>query len=256
LGILICATLCAPVLAEEQPAWSKKNDQWFESVPPGSTLRVNNPFGNIHARFGGYQGRLELLATSQRIDHDQPALVVRRLSHDRGLDVTVEAEGEIAEGKPYRDRVDLVVFVPLGIRLEAQTLDDLIEIKGVKSDASVTTLTGDVRVRSVVGSVEVTTDRGNVSVALSSDVTERPQSVSSKTGSIEVYISEDADMDVSIETSGDITTDFSLAIEHRRLEEPDKHATARIGDGGDKLSLISKRGSVRLMRLPADPARD
>jgi hypothetical protein len=57
-------------------------------------------------------------------------------------------------------------------------------------------------------------------------------------------------MKVAIATSGEISTDFSLTIDHRRFEEPGKQAVAIIGDGGPQLSLYSKRGRVRLLRLP------
>jgi hypothetical protein len=73
--------------------------------------------------------------------------------------------------------------------------------------------------------------------------------MTTETGEIEVYLWEDADLDVRIATSGEISTDFSIDIEHRRFEEPGKHAVATVGKGGAELALRSKRGPVRLLRL-------
>ena len=49
-----------------------------------------------------------------------------------------------------------------------------------------------------------------------------------------------------------MTTDYSIKIEHRRFEEPGKRAAADIGGGGPPVTLYSKRGKLRLMRLQKD----
>ena len=52
--------------------WEKKTEQWFEPVETGQTVRVVNRYGNIYARFGGYENRMELLATVQTLDPERP----------------------------------------------------------------------------------------------------------------------------------------------------------------------------------------
>ena len=49
--------------------------------------------------------------------------------------------------------------------------------------------------------------------------------------------------------SGAFSTDFSLEVEHRDAEEPNKTATASIGEGGPMLKMTSKRGDLALRRL-------
>ena len=169
---------------------------------------------------------------------------------DSGLEITTaRAEGEAG-------RVDLVVFVPVGLSLDAEAENDNIEIKGVRGDVVASSRTGDIRIRSVQGRVRAKTVRGQISVALVTDATRESQSCITETGDIEVYLREDANAEVRIATSGEISTDFSLNIEHRRLEEPSKHATAVVGDGGNELELSSKRGRVRLLLLPSDSRPD
>ena len=258
--LAIFATLSAPFVAQNESAetdaaawenWEKKTEQWFEPVETGQTVRVVNRYGNIYARFGGYENRMELLATVQTLDPERPDLEVRRTpTDDGGLDVSVEDPAPNSSGK--RGRIDLVVFVPEGIALQAETEGDLIEVKGLHGDVHVRTVTGDVRIREVDGRVNVTTDRGEVSVALESAVTLQPQELVSRTGNIELHVWEDADFDVDLRTSGQITTDFSLQIEHRRFEEPGKIATTVIGEGGPRLAVSSKRGQIKLLRLIRD----
>lgn len=234
--------------------WEKKSYQWFETVGPGGRVRVENPYGNIYARFGGYENRMEILATEQRLDAGLPPLEVARLPVEAGLDVIVRPEPSEEPGaeqpQERRDRVDLVLFVPLGVALEAETREDRIEVKGLKSDLSAASISGDIWIRSIQGRVRARTARGHLTAMLESGVTKEPQELSTETGEIEVHLWEDADLQVEIATSGEISTDFSLEIEHRRFEEPGKIARAKVGAGTAALSLKSKRGRVRLLRMP------
>lgn len=250
------------------PGWTKETLQWFVDVEEGSALRVTNPFGNVYARFGGYEPRVELLATVQRIDRDLPPLEVRRDDSGPGLVVTVArqaagaagdagnaggagaAEGDASRDPRGRDRIDLVVFVPLGVAFDVTTRDGDVQAKGVRSDVTVTSETGDIRLRSIRGHVQATSDRGDIAVSLENATTDKPQRLATVTGDIEVYLWEDAAYDVRAATSGEISTDFSMDIEHRRFEEPGKHATALVGGGGPRLELWSRRGRVKLLRSP------
>lgn len=227
----------------------KDSTQWFETVEPGQTVRVVNLFGDVYARFGGYESKVEILATSQRLEASLPELEVRFDRGDHGLDITVGFAGEVDEGTETRDRIDLVVFIPEGVSLEARTGDGLIDIKKLKGDVLASSLKGDLRVHSVAGRVSAKTARGDITATLATGATTERQDLTTQTGDIEVWLWEDADMNVSLATSGEISTDFSLEIEHLRFEEPSKHAVAVVGRGGPELTLRSKQGRVRLLRL-------
>ena len=227
--------------------WKKESAQWFETIRPGATIRIVNPVGGVYARFGGYENRVELLSTTQRQETD-PGPVVSSSPTESGLDVVVRPGPARDPGSPP-SRVDLVVFVPLGASLDAQTEDDQIQIKGVKGNVIASSGTGDVWIRAVEGSVRAKSARGDLSVALETGATRESQDFTTETGNIEVHLWEDADLAVRIATSGEISTDFSLQIEHLRGEEPGKRAVAVVGDGGPELILNSKRGRVSLLRL-------
>jgi hypothetical protein len=262
-GLPFAVILCffvAPILAESpqvDDSWQKNSHQWFEKVPPGGRVLVDNRYGNIYARFGGYEHEVEILATIQRIDTVLPELEVRRERSESGLDLIVrpapakETGGEPSSSASERnDRVDLVIFVPLDSALDARTADGRIEVKGVKGDLEAQSVKGDLWIRGVEGSVNAHTDRGQITATLETGVTAEPQKISTVTGEIEVHLWEDANTDVKVSTSGVISTDFSIEIEHRRFEEPGKIASARVGKGGPELVLTSKRGPIRLLRLP------
>ncbi len=233
----------------EEETFRKENERWIENVETGKTIYVVNPYGNVYARFGGYDNELELLAAIQRLDPSRRQLEVVRSRTDGNLRIEVkEKADDRADAQATKDRIDVVLFVPLGSTLDAQTEFGLIEVKGLKSDLIATSLTGNMRLRGIRGRIQAKSARGEISAALVTGGTTDGQEFTSETGDIEIYLEEDADIDVHIATSGEITTDFSLQIEHRRFEEPGKYATARVGEGGPKLSVRSKRGRAKLMR--------
>ena len=254
--VLLPLFLCLPLAAHDDPpttdrAWEKKEAQWFEAIDSGDRVHVQNPFGNIYARFGGYENQVEILATVQRLDLARPELVVDIERVDGVLEVLVRpgvAEGGGPTSDKQAGRVDLVVFVPLGARLDARTEHDLIEAKGLRGDVVASSLTGNIRLRSIEGRIRAETTGGSISAMLVTGATDETQELTTETGEIEVHLGEDSDVEVKIATSGEISTDFSLDIEHHRFQEPGKHAVATIGEGGSLISLRSKRGRVRLLR--------
>ena len=73
------------------------------------------------------------------------------------------------------------------------------------------------------------------------------------TGSIAINVSDKLDAEVKLSTSHQFSTDYSLAVEHRDSEEPNKVATAVVGtpkSGKDKAQVVleSLVGEVRLLR--------
>jgi hypothetical protein len=254
---VIVLTACAliavalPVSADEaNESWHRESSQAFETIEAGGTVRVTNPLGDVRARFGGYENRVEVLATVQYPDRQTSVPEVSLTPVETGLEVSTRwSDGQ---GADALGRVDLVVFIPRGATLDARTRDGLIEAKGLKSNLIASTQTGEIRIRSTHGHVSAKSARGAVSVALETGVTEQSQSISTETGDIEVYLWEDAAMDVHLATSGEISTDFSIDIEYRRFEEPGKLGRATLGGGGPELRLESKRGRVRLLRQQRD----
>ena len=252
-ALVVCLAAGVGVSAQEDAPefWEKTNETWFETVAEGGTVSVDNPHGNIWVRFGGYEDQVEIIATIQRLEPDLPRLTVQREPGTGRLDVRVRVERKAGDPSPEperRDRIDLVLFVPIGRRVELSTLDDAIAVKGLKGDLQVRTVKGDVTLRKIEGAVDILSERGKTTAILGTGVTDGAQRFESVTGDIEVTLYEDAVHDLRLATSGRISTDFSLEIEYRRFEEPGKHGKAVLGGGGPELSMTSKRGAIALLR--------
>ena len=248
--LCVCLIVAATAASAEEPEFFEKtSESWFEPVGEGKTIRVNNPYGAIYARFGGYDPKAEIIATIQRLEPDQPKLIVDRQTVDGDLTITVKIEGATDDRViERRDRIDLVLFAPIGRRVELNTIEDTIAAKGLQGDVVARSVSGDISLRKIKGAVDIETQRGKVLALLETGVTKLDQRFESVTGDLEITLYEDADLDVAMATSGQISTDFSLSIEHRRFEEPGKIATATVNAGGPKLSIRSKRGHVSLLR--------
>jgi hypothetical protein len=249
--VLAASQAVAGASDTDESEWRKDSIVRNETIRTGDAVRVVNPFGNVYSRFGGYENEVEVLATHQRPESDRPDLRLL-LSHDEdGLNIGVTAGDGASDGET-RERFDLVVFVPQGAKLDVETRDGLIEVKKLRADVVASSLTGDLRITSIEGRVLAQTSRGRITATLETGVTRASQEFVTETGDVEVHVWEDADVHVDLATSGEICTDFSLDIEHRRFEEPNKHAVAIVGQGGPRLKLASKQGRVCLRRLQRD----
>lgn len=251
--IALLLVLTAPPL-HAKGLKAMERDSWKGAVTPDATVHIDNQWGDIRLRHGGSEGELEVAVIFQQLATDGSKLA---------LDVTVEDGiarvsilrlddlGNLAEGAPprIRPRADVAVLVPEGIPTRAESSTGLIEAQGVHCDLDLHTAAGTVRTIKVRGAINVTNDRGITTINLSDGVTKRAQRFSSITGPITVFTSDANDLAVTMATSGRLTTDFTLVVDHNDAEEPNKKALATIGEGGAILELASKRGDLALQRL-------
>ena len=75
-----------------------------------------------------------------------------------------------------------------------------------------------------------------------------PVAVETVSGDITAWVDAAADVTVFVATSGEITTDYTIAIENRYHEEPAKVGRIAIGSGATDACLTSRRGAVRVLR--------
>lgn len=246
---------CGPAVAEDgHEELSIERTSWAESIGSERPVVVDNPWGDVRLRFGGWQGVLEVQGVLQQPGDGGARLVVEVETDDDRIVVRVAAR--IKEGASTdvlaasRARADVVAMVPAGPPVRVSTAGGLIDGKGVRGDLTARSESGAVRVREIHGTLDLESDRGELEATLVAGAAGRPQRLVTVTGDITVYCADAANLDVRLATSGTLTTDFSLEVEHRDGEEPDKRAAARVGAGGHPLELESRRGALALRRLP------
>lgn len=228
----------------------QRRDDSFK-LPAGQAIQVDNPYGSVYLRFGGYEHQLDIRSTVQQPD-GAAVITFLPMARDGRFNVApLLPEGVVlAEGQ----RIDLVLYVPQAHPVTVRTAAGVIESRGVKSDIDLTTDSGEIAVRGTDGTVQARTGDGRIEVTLEDRA--RPGSVQrivSRTGTVTVNVSDKLDAEVRLSTSHQFSTDYSLAVEHRDGQEPNKVATAVVGapkSGKDKAQLVleSLVSEIRLQR--------
>jgi hypothetical protein len=237
---LVCSSLLSDV--PENPIERK---QIQEPLKSGEKLTIINHTGDIRIRRGAPE-KFEAFAVIQNLQTGTPA---PELKTERMPDGTVLSVDTPKETGTKPDRADLTVYVPDDISLECETFTGLIEIKGITANVSTKSDKGKILIRSVTGSVQASNGSGSVYVEFLSDVTKSAQELSTRTGDITLYVDEKIDSILHLETSGEISTDFSIQIDYDGRKEPDKTAKAKIGNAKNNIFARSKRGRIRLLRI-------
>jgi hypothetical protein len=251
-----CSAMSPTLLAAEpaqqdmQMQEPQRRDDSFK-LPAGQAIQVDNPYGSVYLRFGGYEHQLDIRSTVQQPDG---AAVITFLptAHDGRFIVAPRLpEGVVlAEGQ----RIDLVLYVPQAHPVTVRTVAGVVESRGVKSDIDLATDSGEIAVRGTDGTVQARTGDGRIEVTLEDGA--RPGSVQrivSRTGGVTVNVSDKLNAEVRLSTSHQFSTDYSLTVEHRDGEEPNKVATAVVGapkSAKDRAQVVleSLVNEVRLQR--------
>lgn len=221
------------------------------TVPAGMPVLIDNPYGNVYLRFGGYEHAVDIHSTLQQPAGAPEIALHRGKENGRYLIATRLPEGAVlAEAQ----RLDLVVYVAQGHATTVRTGSGDIESRGVKSDLDLKSLGGRIAVRGNEGTVQAETTEGSIEIAFAGAA--RPgsrQRLATTTGNIVLGVTDALDARVQMSTSGLFATEYSIGITRRDGEEPNKVARATIGaPGSDKTAaevvLESRRGDIRLLR--------
>lgn len=236
------------LLAVSMPARSQptiEHQQLKKTVPAGETVVISNPFGDVRAR-SGEAGTLEAYAVIQNLDPGTPSPTMN-IEQKEGATLVQVNLAESPSAKP--DRADLVIYVPPGSPVRISTTNGLAEVKGFDGDVSVETVSGQIALRSLAGQLQARSDNGSILAEVKPGAAAQKHDFTTTTGNIELWLWEDLHADICVETSGEITTDYSIQITYNQATEPDKTGIAVLGKGGTAIHAASKRGNIRLLRM-------
>jgi hypothetical protein len=219
-------------------------------LPAGQAIEVENPYGSVFLRFGGYEHKLDIRATIQ-----QPKAAALFSFTPAAKDGRFLIAPSLPDGveRAETQRIDLVLYVPQKHALKVRTDDGAIESRGVKADVDFKSETGNISARGTEGTMQAQTAEGRIRVMLEPAPTGSYQRFATRTGDIVIGVGDKLDAEVRLSTSGTLTTDYSIAVEHRDDQEPNKIARATVGapkTDKDKavVALESLRGNLQLWR--------
>ncbi len=234
-------------------AWTPVIDHfdWEGGVGQGVAIEVENRHGDVRSR-RSRPGFVPVSAVIQR-HPDDDAVPKIEIVPGEVLRITVSYPEKEGDGGGKDDavlsarRVDLAVYAPPGNPLVCRTSSGLIEAKGLKSDVDARAETGDIVVRTD-GVIRASTVRGKIFGWFKGLDRFGGSRFETRTGNVKLFVSPRADLSVAVETSGFITSDFSMVVEPvGRIRE--KKAVVTVGKGGHEIRIKSVLGDIQLVRI-------
>ena len=250
----VVATVTEPRLSAQRTA---ADFQWRGTVLQGGTIEIKGVNGDVTAQAGnGSEVEVTAVRRGRRSDPDSVRIEV--VQHGDG--VTMCAVYPDADNRPNECRpgeggrmnvkdndvsVTFTVRVPAGVRFVGRT---------VNGDATATSLTGPVSLKTVNGSAEFSTamygdaSTVNGSIRATMGRADWNGSLEFRTvnGSVTLDLPADVQSDLRATTvNGDITTDFPLTVTGRINR---RSLNGTIGSGGRSMNIETVNGSVKLHR--------
>lgn len=141
--------------------------------------------------------------------------------------------------------VNFTVHVPEGVNFVGRTVNGGIDARSLGGNVEAYTVNGDIDI-AAAGYAQATTVNGSIDAAIGRADWYGMLEFETVNGSIAVELPDGIGADVTAQTvNGAIETDFPLTVRgrfsHRRL-------SGSIGGGGERLSLSTVNGSLRLLR--------
>jgi hypothetical protein len=242
-------TPAAPsVRAEPLPAVAiplTERQEFTATLVEGQAIAVDNPYGDVRLRFGGFAHGI-VVDTVMQTPAGAPVMALQPvMDHGRYLVAPrIPAGAILANGQ----RVDLVVFVPLGHSVAVRTERGLIESHGIRGNIDLRSTAGDIAVRGTQGSVQAQTGAGSIEASLNAAPPKSKQRLATTTGNIVLGVSDKLDAELELATSGVFATEYSLQIAPLQGQEPNKRARSVIGAATARINVDSRRGEIRLLR--------
>ncbi len=239
------ATIASAPVSETLDGTTLTRRDYAATLSANQTVSIDNPYGDVHVRFGGFEHRVEVHAVFQQPQEAAPLALAPAAD---GADYRIAARPP--EGAPLHEgqRVDLSVLLPEGHALRVRTQRGAIDVRGVRAAVDLLSIDGDITLRGIRGAIQAQTGAGAIEAALASAPRGSRQRLATSTGDIRLGVDDGLDALLEMATSNQFATDYSLRVERRPGQEPNKLARAVVGRDRARIRVESARGEIRLLR--------
>jgi hypothetical protein len=248
LGLWILALLAfvSGIAAE----WQTERFQQSMPVEKVTQVSIENYWGDVRIRHN-VNAEITLIAIVQQEKQTAVAYKLEITESDGALSIKPVFGDLAADAKENKKhRVDLSFLIPAKIPLAVTTERHLIEAKGMKQPLKLKSHSGLISFKTDAW-VDIETFQGDIKGQLTAQQPNAPSKLVSTHGLISVWIPIEAGYSATLETERLISSDFSIDIAF--LNYAMKQGTAVTGEGTQPLTIKSRRGDVRLLRLPGQP---
>lgn len=223
---------------------SLKRSVDIHALKAGQAVQIDNPYGDVRIRFGGYEHQLEWRTVGQQGSGSG----VIAITGSDGAAFRVQARLPAGSVLAPDQRVDITVYLPEGHDIDVLTERGLIEARGVKGKLKARSTSGSIAFRGIGGSVDVETGSGMIEGQLDAAPAGASQRIATITGNIVLGVVDGLNAALTMATSGVFATEFSIQIDPQPGQEPNKRGRAEIGKPLSSIDITSKRGEIRLLR--------
>jgi len=238
------------------------------SVPPGKTLKIENPCGDVKVLGGFDVGSATAHARFRGGSHEDA-----KQKADAYTLILEESDHAVVIKQPDVSglQVDLEVQVGAGINVEVRAESGDVQVYDTKGGCRVTGRSGDVKLRGLTGVVEISAESGDINVSESEltslhaenksgdiTLTKVRGNVTARSATGNLRLSESSGKVVSIESvSGDVHAILGEPVTgNLNVRTVNGNATVAVPDGSDcRVSLSTLRGTVECGLVLQDEAR-
>jgi hypothetical protein len=255
--VLVAAPPASAQAITEEPPF-----RWSGALAAGRVLEVKGIMGTITAELAE-DGTAEVVAEKRGRSSDFEDVEIRVVEAPDGVTICAiyhpedylgddcdldDRRRDSNQSRDSRVDVDFTVRVPEGVELIATVVTGDVEVRGLRSNVSAHSVSGDVLV-STSGVVEAGTVSGEMDLAMGSLEWTR-LSFNTVSGDITLRLPEGLGAEIDFESlSGELDTDFDLRVARRRDGRfVGSHVEGTIGTGGRRLAFNTVSGDVRLVR--------
>ncbi len=207
-------------------------------------IRIDNPYGDVRVRFGGYEHKLEWRTIAQNGSAAHKIAVTGDSGESYAITARLPEGVVLSPGQ----RVEITAYVPQGHDLEIITERGLIDVRGLQGNLKARSADGNINFRGIAGLIDVETGAGMIEGQLDPAPTGSRQRIATSTGNILLGIADGLNARLAMASSGVFATEFSVEIVPQPGQEPNKAASAEIGKPESDIEVVSKRGEIRLLR--------
>ena len=261
-ALTAAATLAAlGALGPGDAAAQEGSARWSGELREGATVEIRNIAGDVRATAAA-GSTAEVVATKEGDEDDFGEVRILFFEEGDGL-VACAVWGSWRTGEScdhdgrgdrgdHEDRdidvsVDFEIRLPAGVRLDARTVSGNVEARGLRSDVTGRTVSGDVEL-STTGSAWGETVSGDLDLTMGRLDHDRTR-FETVSGDITLRLPDGLDVDVVFESlSGDFESEVGGTFEREDGRWVGTDVRGRIGTGGPIIHLETVSGDARLAR--------
>ncbi len=227
--------------------WRIDRKEWTFELKEAKSVSLDNTWGDIRVRTLD-KNEAYLLINAQRHKDDPREMEVKVVEEEGRLTLKLHyPEGgveEIPEAWSKR-RIDATLMIPAATEANLKTDKGLLEARGLSGAVEAESSRGEIRMRAK-GAVRATNEHGRIYIQYLKTGWDRPSALETVTGNIRVEFPQGGRAEVDLETRGEITTDYSIAMDREDGKQL-KKGKVSVAEGGNTLSLKSNRGAIALI---------